>query len=974
MIVRLPAVAAIAALVVGATALATGDGTAGATTHAGDPDGLPVVSPQPVSMRRIGADLHLSPRATVRVVSRPGTRQAAATLAGDLGESNRVVTQPRLNPQESGELTVVLESGSPSAEVAAVLRDWNLPLPDHLAAGGYVLGIGHHQGKPLAVAVGKDDAGAFYAAQTFSQLSKTSTAGTTVASVAVVDEPAFALRGGMESFYGQPWRQADLLNHLDFLGRHKMNAFQYTVSGDPHTAGRAWRDLYTGADITRMRDAISRARANHVEFIYRINPEANVDEAYRICHSSQADKDALIARYQQLWELGERVFSIGWDDITQGFVCSQDQQRFGSDPSPLAAAQAHVLNDVYNRFILAHPGTRLVTVPTEYWGTGGSTYRTRYAQLIPAEVDIFWTGRDVVSKTITSADLDAASAAFGGRKLLIFDNYPVNDYAPNAQHLGPLVGRDAGLPAKATGFLANEMQEAEASLISLFTVGEYAWNPAAYNAAESWQRAINEIGGSVAPALRRYAEVNQGSPLHDDPAPALRTLVRNFVTAYRGGADLTAPGSALATYLDELARAPATLRSGMNNPSFLADSEPWLVKTEWRARAGVAAARGLQAKAAGDLGGYRTYRGQMHSALAQADTSLKLVAPGALDDLLDLADVAVGNDVVRNDSGAMSVYKRGRNGRVQSTWQSTAGGNWSPVTDLSPVSAAGSPEVVVRRNGALSAFVRGTDGLLKVSNQAVPGGSWSAWTNLSSTPVSGDPTALVGDDGQISVFARATDGRVQTSWQTAGGWSAPATLPGITIHGTPAVSIGLDGAMVMVARGTDNQLWTNWQTAPGGNWHGWVALAGSVASDPDLVMSHNGGFSAFYRRTDNQVATIWQLGRGGSWSGPAVLSGRATQGAPDVVLGNDGALVIFARGTDNRAWTIWQTSPGGSWSHWAWINSAEVAQSDVHAIDSSVGAGSVFTIDGAGHLRTAWQSGAGTNWSHWADLGGTLTS
>lgn len=899
--------------------------TAPTTAPAAAADDLPALTPAPQSVRRLGPDV------------------AAAGLA------------------------VLKETGTPSARADGALSAWSLPSAAGLKPGGYVLGIGSYQGEQLAVLVGHDSAGSFYGDQTLAQL----TASGTVPGVGVVDEPAFALRGGMESFYGQPWQQADLLRHLDFMGRHRLNAFQYTVSGDPHTAGTAWRDLYTGVDVDRMRAAIQRAKANHVEFIYRVNPEANVDQSAAICHVDQGDKDALIARYQQLWDLGERIFSIGWDDVHGQFRCPEDQAAFGSDASPLAAAQAHVVNDVYNRFVKTHPGARLVTVPSQYWGFDRSAYKTRYAALIPADVDIFWTGPEVVSPTLSTQDAAAASAAFGGRKLLIFDNYPVNDYAPMAQHLGPLVGRDVGLPQYATGFLINEMQEAEPSLIALGTAAEYAWNPTAYQPQAAWTRILTEIGGPAADALRRYAEVHTGSALTSDPSAPLSPLVRAFIDAYRAGRDLAAPATALTEYLDRLGAAPAELRNRLGNPSFVSDSEPWLARTERRSRAGVAAVRALQAKAAGDLAGYRARREEMHAALADANTSFRLAVLGSLDDLFDLAGVVRGTDVVRHDSGAMSVYERNSNGMIQSASQRTAGGSWDPLVNLWPVDAAGQPEVVVRRDGGLTAFVRGTDGRIRTSRQGTPGGDWSAWETVVDLVVGGDPAAVVADDGLISLFVRGTDGVPLTIWQRDGGWLVDR-IGGITMVGKPAVDVNLDGLLTMVVRDTDNKLQNSWQWSVGSTWRPWVQLPGSIASDPDLVMGYDGSFSVFYRGPDDAVYTSWQRTRGDAFTGPARLGEITALGSPRATLDNTGGLTLTVRGSDDCGWTMWQTVPGGPWKN-ARLNDQPVVRSDVRLIDTVAGAGTAFTVDAEGKLRTARQSAFGTSWIGWTVLDGPLS-
>src|SRR6185503_14082858 len=120
--------------------------------------------------------------------------------------------------------------------------------------------------------------------------------------------------------------------------QHKLNAFQYIVSGDSHTVGAQWRDPYPAGELARFTEAIARAQANQVDFIYRINPESGQG----ICHALTADLQALVSRYQQLYDVGERTFSLGWDDVGGQFACTLDQQTFGGQPSPLAAAQAHV--------------------------------------------------------------------------------------------------------------------------------------------------------------------------------------------------------------------------------------------------------------------------------------------------------------------------------------------------------------------------------------------------------------------------------------------------------------------------------------------------------------------------------------------------------------------------------------------------------------------------------------------------------
>ncbi|MFC0625163.1 beta-N-acetylglucosaminidase domain-containing protein [Kribbella deserti] len=850
-------------------------------------------------------------------------------------------------------------------EAAQALRDLRVDGPAGLPPGGYVLTIGETAGRKIIAIDGVDAAGTFYAQQTLRQLQQAKS----VPGLVIRDFPAFGLRGGMESFYGTPWSQADLLRHLDWLGAHRMNAFQYTVSGDPHTSDVRWRDPYPAAELARFEEAIARARQNHVEFIYRINPESNVSPQHGICHASRSDLDKLVARYQQLYDVGERTFSIGWDDVNGRFVCDLDIQTFGTGPTALADAQTSVLKHVYSHFITQRPGAKLVTVPTEYWGTGSSPYRTRFAEQVPADVPIFWTGREVVSPTITAAELAQAEQAFGGRKLLIFDNYPVNDFAPTQQHLGPLVGRDPALAGSALGILANEMQEAEASLLSLYTVADYAWNPSAYDAQASWARSLQEFGGTAYPALRTYAEASTASPLHPESAP-IAPLAKAFQQAWRTGGDLGPSGDALLAELAKVKVAPQQLRETLANPSFLRDSEGWFVALEGRATAAEHVVRGLRAKAAGDLATYRAERRAMGLALAQGNKFGRVVTPGVFDELTDLMAAPRGAPVIRHDSGAMSIFARGSNGRLRTAWQRTTGSNWEPFTDLAGITMHGQPEVLADRAGLMAAFVRGSDDRLWMARQNSAGTAWGAWSKISEGVVTDSPTVVQADDGGFSVFARGANGQLWTVWQLADGWSSLVPLPGITMLGKPEVVVGQNGVMTAVVRGSDNQVWVNKQRGPGTDWIGWIPLGGSTVDNPRLAATYDGGYSVFIRGTDGRLQTSWQTSYDGPWHAFVAIGGITMTGPPEVVVGNNGAIQAYVLGSDRRIWTAWQKHAGDNWSHWATVVEAFTGAGGAPAaVDSAAGAVSLFGLGLDGRVRTAWQTGAGSGWTGWADLG-----
>ena len=116
----------------------------------------------------------------------------------------------------------------------------------------------------------------------------------------------------------------------------------------------------------------------------------------------------------------------------------------------------------------------LVLVPTEYVGTRPSPQLEALARGVPSSVPIAWTGRAVVNDTITVADAEARAASLAGRRPLLWDNYPVNDGVMGDRlFVGPLRGREPGLAAACSGYLANPMEQARASLLPLASVAAF---------------------------------------------------------------------------------------------------------------------------------------------------------------------------------------------------------------------------------------------------------------------------------------------------------------------------------------------------------------------------------------------------------------------------------------------------------------------------------------------------------------------
>src|SRR5262249_59751407 len=138
----------------------------------------------------------------------------------------------------------------------------------------------------------------------------------------------------------------------------------------------------------------------------------------------------------------------------------------------------------------------VLMVPTEYAGTTCTPYHAALDAGLRRGLPVGWTGPGVFAEVITATAARARRACLPRHPVVLWDNYPVNDTVlSNNLHLGPLTGRDAGLPRALRGYLLNPMTQAHASLVALGTAAAYLRNPARYQSERAWANALGELSG-----------------------------------------------------------------------------------------------------------------------------------------------------------------------------------------------------------------------------------------------------------------------------------------------------------------------------------------------------------------------------------------------------------------------------------------------------------------------------------------------
>lgn len=443
--------------------------------------------------------------------------------------------------------------------------------------------------------------GAYYALMTLLQLMD----GTKCPIVTVKDAPRNALRGVIEGFYGTAYTHEYRKELFFFMGEQKMNAYIYAPKDDPkHRA--EWRVLYSGSELDTMSDLIAAANDSYVKFIYAISPggDINLGSGY------EADFEKLMAKCQQMYDLGVRDFAIFLDDI----------------PTLDAEGHAKLLNDFQTKFVETHEGmSDLVAITTEYTNAFLTEYTDIIAPLIHEDIELMWTGPGVVPPEITKTSLRSIVRKYG-RNVFIWWNYPVNDVLVNNLYMGACEGLEEDLYELITGLVANPMNQGYASLVPLYTTADYLWNPEVYDKDASLVAACQAILPDAPEALLHFIQMTCASPMNGNTDSV---ELKALLDAHKK-APTTETVAALKAYFEQMI-AHADALSDSQNQDLYKDISEWVAKYRAYGVMGLAYAKMEEAYAAGkDLNTLLPLLGEYKAAETSVKFNTRLVSANVL--------------------------------------------------------------------------------------------------------------------------------------------------------------------------------------------------------------------------------------------------------------------------------------------------------------------------------------------------------
>lgn len=351
--------------------------------------------------------------------------------------------------------------------------------------------------------------GRSYAEETFKSLS--TAGGLPVCELS--DEPSFEVRGIVEGFYGQPYSFDVRRDMLRFMRRHRMNAYFFAPKDDPYHRIR-WREDYPREEAEKLAKLIEESKNNHVDFYYCISPGLDFD------YTSAADYAVITAKLQSVARLGADSFALLFDDIPVKLSSAAEKVFVNA-----GAAHARLANYLAQNLVTKNP---LIVCPTDYFQPGATAYRDAFGSALAEGIRVFWTGYNTVAEAVTASDGVRAAAAFG-RPLVLWDNYPVNDFHPKRRlYLGPLCNRSVNLPQTHIGYVANPMPKFYASMPALITAADYMWNAQTYDQDAAARRAAKELAPDCEKEFLFFTEMNRGGVLEQSPCNYQRFQTGDF--------------------------------------------------------------------------------------------------------------------------------------------------------------------------------------------------------------------------------------------------------------------------------------------------------------------------------------------------------------------------------------------------------------------------------------------------------------
>ncbi|MFA6451477.1 MAG: beta-N-acetylglucosaminidase domain-containing protein [bacterium] len=374
----------------------------------------------------------------------------------------------------------------------------------------------------------------------------------------IIDWPDFSERLLLEGG-STLWEQNLRMRRLALAADLKMTDYIYEPKSDFKTR-RKWRAPYTVEELVRFGEISSFADAHYLKVGYSLNVGLSAH------YSSEKTFDAILSKFRAVRAQGIRYFGLFFDDSPPNLPTQADRDRYGR----IGVAQADLANRVQKSLNADDPEAQFFFCPTLYWSLDDVQYFRDLKENLDKSIKVGWTGREIVSPTITEEDA-AGFRKLIGRPFIVGDNYPEYRWLPQRN-------RENGLYHEVQGWMTNAPWLSE---ITLATIADYSWNAEGYDPDDSLRRAVWRLSGpglyEVMLSIARASEsavtkFNNETGQHSaniKPPEEIQSMLSAVAQAASEGKPIEAPATEAAAWLGKALASSARLRETIMNDELL---------------------------------------------------------------------------------------------------------------------------------------------------------------------------------------------------------------------------------------------------------------------------------------------------------------------------------------------------------------------------------------------------------------------
>lgn len=276
--------------------------------------------------------------------------------------------------------------------------------------------------------------------------------------------------GLIEGFYRRQYTLTQRLDLIDFLKNVGLNTYVYGPKADVYHR-RKWRERYPKCRLREFEKIVEYSRKRRVKFVYALSP------------GIRPDPPGVIEKIDSMIGIGIRHYSIFFDDIKVPMNART------------ARRQVEVTNILLEHLKKKLGNTSLSFCPTQYRGFKNTEYINCVAANLHKNIDVFWTGKNVVAWSITERDV-ARITEIMNRAVIIWDNIFANDYIPGRILRFPYRRRSPGIVEAVRGILINPMNNYTESKPLIRTAAMFFNDPYGYDVRIAWRKATGAQSNS----------------------------------------------------------------------------------------------------------------------------------------------------------------------------------------------------------------------------------------------------------------------------------------------------------------------------------------------------------------------------------------------------------------------------------------------------------------------------------------------